>query len=248
MERYLLEGCVDSVESAVAATRAGANRLELCGNLVIGGTTPTRALFEEVRANCGNRLHVLIRPRFGDFCYTGHEYRICLREVEQFRDMGAEGVVIGILKPDGSLDRERLGELKAAAGEMGVTLHRAFDVCNNPFEALETVRELGIPAILTSGQQNSCMEGRECIAELVKRSRGQVDIMVGSGVSAGIIRSMYETTGATSYHMSGKVVLDSRMEYRREGISMGLEGLSEYDIWRTGEQQIREAVQVLREL
>lgn len=248
MEHYILESCVDSVESAIIAAEAGANRLELCGNLIIGGTTPATALFETIREQCSIRMHVLIRPRYGDFCYSEQEYRICIKEVEQFRKLGAEGVVIGILKPDGSLNREQMKELVAAADGMSVTLHRAFDMCRNPEEALETAGELGIQSILTSGQQANCMEGKDCIRRLVERSRGQVDILVGGGVNSSIIRPLYEATGATSYHMSGKQVLDSRMEYRRKEISMGVGRLDEYSIWQTKEQYIREAVEVLRQL
>lgn len=248
MEHFVLESCVDSVESAVIAAGAGANRLELCTNLIIGGTTPTKALYEAVREQCGIPVHVLIRPRYGDFCYSEQEYRICRKEVEQFRRLGADGVVIGILRPDGSLNREQLAELTAAADGMSVTLHRAFDVCRDPLEALETARELGIRSILTSGQEADCLKGKECIRRLVECSRAEVDILVGGGVNGSVIRTLYEATGATSYHMSGKQVLDSRMEYRREGISMGAGGLDEYAVWQAKEQYIREAAEVLKNL
>lgn len=248
MEHFVLESCVDSVESAVIAAGAGANRLELCANLIIGGTTPTKALYEAVREQCGIPVHVLIRPRYGDFCYSEQEYRICRKEVEQFRRLGADGVVIGILRPDGSLNREQLAELTAAADGMSVTLHRAFDMCRDPLEALETARELGIRSILTSGQEADCLKGKECIRRLVECSRAEVDILVGGGVNGSVIRTLYEATGATSYHMSGKQVLDSRMEYRREGISMGAGGLDEYAVWQAKEQYIREAAEVLKNL
>lgn len=248
MKNYILEGCVDSPKSAQIATQAGANRLELCSNLIIGGTTPTRALFEEVRSCCTNRIHVLIRPRFGDFCYSDAEFRICLKEVQQFKELGAEGVVIGILRPDGTLNREQMRELISAAEGMSVTMHRAFDVCKDPFETLEMAVALGIHTVLTSGQKNSCWEGRSCIRDLVQASTGRIDIMAGSGVNADIIRPMYQETGVTSYHMSGKIVLDSKMQYRKADVHMGLDSLSEYDIWQTGEQQIKDAVMALDQL
>lgn len=245
MGDFLLEACVDSVESAVAASRAGANRLELCSNLIIGGTTPSPALFEQVRANCNCKIHVLIRPRFGDFCYTDHEFQICLKEVGQFRALGADGVVIGILKPDGTLNMEQMRSLTEAAGNLSITLHRAFDVCADPYEALEEAVLLGVNSILTSGQKDHCVEGMDCIRKLVELSGGRVDILVGSGVNPERIRQVYEGTGAVSYHMSGKKVLDSSMVYRKEGVHMGLASMSEYEIWQTDPVLIEEAVKVL---
>lgn len=123
MKDFVLEACVDSVESALAAVKGGANRLELCSNLVIGGTTPSQWLYEEIRKESDIRIHALIRPRFGDFCYTDHEFEIIRNEVRMFRKLGAEGVVIGILCPDGTLNMEEMEKLMEDAGDMSVTLH-----------------------------------------------------------------------------------------------------------------------------
>ena len=246
MGNYILEVCVDSVESAEAAVRGGADRLELCANLVIGGTTPEQALYEIIRERTGAKMNILIRPRYGDFLYTAPEFEIILRDVALFRKLGANGVVTGCLLPDGCLDTERMRRLRDAAGTMDMTLHRAFDMCRDPYKALEECRQLGINTILTSGQKENCLEGRELIAGLVKESRGTVDIMAGGGVDAGTIRQMLPATGATSYHMSGKTVLDSQMEYRRTDVSMGLPGLGEYQILRTSEQKVREAKEMLK--
>ncbi|NMB43733.1 MAG: copper homeostasis protein CutC, partial [Clostridiales bacterium] len=201
MKDYILEVCVDSVESAINATEGGANRLELCGNLIIGGTSPSPCLYKEVRKRVSNVINVLIRPRFGDFCYSDYEFEIMIKEVEMFRDLGADGVVIGILKPDGSLDIDRMKELVSAAGDMNVTLHRAFDVCKDPFEALESVAELGIDTILTSGQEKNAYEGRNLLKDLVARSSGKVDILLGGGVSADVIKELRPFTKAKSFHM-----------------------------------------------
>lgn len=251
MKRYTLEVCVDSVESAEAAARGGAHRLELCADLVIGGTTPCQALYEKVR-EAGVRTNVLIRPRCGDFLYTEHEFDMIARCVERYRELGADGVVVGCLLADGSLDLERMKRLRELAGPMDMTLHRAFDMCRDPFEALEQAAELGIGTILTSGQKSSCVEGQELIAELVKRS-GRVDIMPGGGVDAAVIRQMASATGAVSFHMSGKVVMDSGMQYRREDVSMAGQagdgsGTGEYQILRTSEKKVRQAKAVLEEL
>ena len=248
MKDYILEACVDSVESAIIATKAGANRLELCANLMIGGTTPTLSTFLQVRKKCQNRIHVLIRPRFGDFCYTEDEFEIIKQEVTQFREAGADGIVIGILKPDGSLNYEQMDQLVKEAGSMSITLHRAFDVCKDPMETLRQVKQLGIHTILTSGQENVCTLGKECIRELIQESKGAVTILVGSGVNAAVIKEMYEATKARSYHMSGKTVLSSQMKYRRETVHMGLDSISEYDIWQTKEENIKEAVKLLQQL
>lgn len=248
IKNYILETCVDRVESAKIATAAGANRLELCSNLILGGTTPTPALFREVRKQCKNRIHVLIRPRFGDFCYSQFEFAIMKQEILQFQQIGADGIVIGLLKPDGELDFERMKELMGAAGNMSVTLHRAFDVCAKPFLCLEQAKVLGIKSILTSGQENTALEGITCLKQLIKRSEGRIDVLVGSGVNAKVIRKIYEETGATSYHMSGKILKESEMLYRKEKISMGLELMSEYKILETSGIQIKEAIDLLKQL
>lgn len=245
-QKYTLEVCTDSVESAVIAAQAGADRLELCSNLVIGGTTPTQALFSQVRKKCDLRIHVLIRPRFGDFCYTEDEFAIILEEIKAFRSLGADGIVIGALTPDGEPDCKEMEKMKKCAGDMWVTLHRAFDMCRDPYVALEQAYQLGINSILTSGQADSCMEGAECIRSLVRQSAGKIEIMAGGGVNAEVIRKMHEITGASAYHMSGKTVLDSPMRYRRANVHMGLPGISEYDIWRTDAGKIKEAADMLR--
>lgn len=244
---FILESCVDSVESALAAARGGASRLELCANLVIGGTTPNPWLFEEIRRHSDIRVHALIRPRFGDFCYTDEEFILIREAVKSFRRLGAEGVVIGILKQDGTLNMEQMRILMEEAEGMSVTLHRAFDVCADPYETMEQAIELGIDTILTSGQKNVCSEGAELLKDLVDKSAGRIVIQLGSGVNADVIRDMYPRTGATAFHMSGKVTLDSGMKYRKEGVSMGLPSLSEYEIWRTDEAEIRRARAVLDE-
>ena len=248
MKKYILESCVDSVESALAAAKGGADRLELCANLIIGGTTPSPALFEEIRKVSPIRIHALIRPRFGDFCYTDYEFAMIRREVAMYREMRAEGVVIGILNPDGSLNMEQMEILMEEAGGMSVTLHRAFDVCRDPFEALDQAKKLGIHTILTSGQKNSASAGRDLLKELTERAGDAIDIMAGGGVNAQMIRELAPYTGAHVFHMSGKITLDSRMEYRREGVNMGLPSLSEFEIWRTKAENIRAAREVLDSL
>ncbi|MFQ9514414.1 MAG: copper homeostasis protein CutC [Eubacterium sp.] len=237
----ILEACIDSVESAIAAARGGADRFELCSNLIIGGTTPSGALIKEIRKVTNIPIRVLIRPRFGDFCYTDYEFAIMNEEVKKFRQLGADGVVIGILNPDGQLDMDRMKTLIEQAGDMHVTLHRAFDVCRNPYDVLEQSKVLGIDTILTSGQENHCMEGKELLKKLVQQAGDDVEIMIGSGVNAEVISQLASYTGAHAFHMSGKKEIESSMSYRNENVSMGLPVMSEYTIWRTAEEEIRKA-------
>lgn len=242
---YILEACVDSVKSAIAAEKGGAQRVELCSNLIIGGTSPGAALFRQVRKHTDLKIRVLLRNRFGDFCYDDYEFEMMKEDVAMYRELGADGIVTGILKPDGNLDADRMYELIEIAGDTDVALHRAFDVCRNPQETLEQAVELGIKTILTSGQKNSAWEGRELIKELVVQSAGRIEILAGAGISPETIEKLVPYTRATSYHMSGKVTMDSRMEFRREGVSMGFPGFSEYEIWQTDAENIRRAVEVL---
>ena len=245
---YILEVCADSVRSAIAAQEGGADRIELCSGLVIGGLSPTPSMFREVKRNTDLRIRVLLRPRFGDFCYDEYEFRTLKEEVEQFRELGADGVVIGILKPDGRLNMEQMAELAKAAGGMGITMHRAFDVCRAPFEALEQCVSLGIDTILTSGQKSSAWEGRGLLAELAEQAAGRGEILAGAGVNPGGIEKLTGCTAVRAFHMSGKKVMDSRMEFRREGVPMGIPGFSEFEIWQTDREQVRRAVQVLQSL
>ena len=248
MKNYILECCVDSVESALNAARGGASRLELCANLPIGGTTPDLALFHQIRKESDIRMHILIRPRFGDFCYSEYEMEIMREEIRMFREAKAQAVVIGVLDADGNLNLSAMEKLIQEADGMDITLHRAFDMCRDPFRALEEAIRLGINTILTSGQQQSCWEGRELIRRLIVESEGKIDIMAGGGVGAEVIRKLRPVTGGTSYHMSGKETLDSEMRYRKKEVSMGLPSLSEYEIWRTSEKKVREAAEVLKKL
>lgn len=245
MKKYILECCVDSVESAIEAKKGGADRIELCSGLVIGGLSPSLTMFKKIKFEIGIRTHVLLRPRFGDFCYTDYEHEIIKEEIKMFRDAGADGIVIGSLNPDGALDVKHMRELILEAGDMSITLHRAFDMCKNPLQTLEEVKELGIHTILTSGQKNYCVDGKELLAKLVEKAEGKVDILIGGGVDASVIPLLCKTTKATSYHMSGKVTLESEMEYRKKDVSMGVASMSEYQIWRTSAERVKKAKEAM---
>ncbi|MDE7341661.1 MAG: copper homeostasis protein CutC [Lachnospiraceae bacterium] len=249
MGRYTLECCVDSVESAIAAEEGGADRLELCAALVTGGISPGLALFEQVRECCRLPVRVLLRPRFGDFLYTKYEFAILRKEAELFREKGAEGIVIGCLREDGSLHLEQMKELMMAAGGMKITLHRAFDLCADPAAAYEQAGELGIDTILTSGQKSSSLAGLPLLKQLaeLQRANGGPQIMAGAGVTPDVIRQFLVKTDITSFHLSAKKTVESSMRYRREGVPMGLPMMSEYHIFRTDSQVVAEARKVLAE-
>lgn len=244
MTRPLIEVCVDSMESAREAVRGGADRLELCANLIIGGTTPSPYLIREA-AKLGTAVNVLIRPRFGDFCFTEDEKREQLEQIMQLKALGAGGAVVGALLPDGSLDVEFLRACRAAAEGLRLTMHRAFDVCADAERALEQAIELGFDTILTSGQRAAAAEGAELIARLVKQADGRITIMPGSGVKSANIAALRERTGAAAYHLSAKATVHSAMTFRREGVPMGLPMMSEFERLRTDENEVRAARRAL---
>ena len=163
---FLLEVCVDSAESAIAAQAGGAARVELCDNLLEGGTTPSAGTIELARKHLNIAMNVIIRPRGGDFDYSDLEFEIMQRDIQVARERGADGVVIGILKPNGTIDKTRTCRLIALARPMSVTFHKAFDVTRDPFEALDTLIEVGVDRVLTSGQEASVIEGLGVVKEL----------------------------------------------------------------------------------
>lgn len=240
MGKRILEVCVDSVESAVNAQAGGADRLELCGDLIVGGVTPSLALYERVRERVSVPVHVLLRPRFGDFLYSEEEFEILRRQAQAYRQAGADALVIGCLTREGRLHRKQLEILMGEAGGIPITLHRAFDMCADLDQALEEAKSLGIRTILTSGGCGSAWEGAAVLARLKARA-GSVDIMAGAGIHAKAIALLRRETGLTTFHMSGKTVVESAMEYRNPRVNMGLPQLSEYELWRTDEEAVRRA-------
>ena len=247
MESFLLEACVDSVDSAIAAVNGGADRLELCADLALGGTTPGINLFYAVKNKFDVPVHVLIRPRAGDFCYSDEEFSIMKDDVAMFRDAGADGIVTGILNPDGSLDVARMDELLPYAGKMNAVMNRAFDLCRNPAETLEQVKMLGMHGLLTSGQQKDCYEGRSLIAQLVLKS-GDLQITAAGGVNCKNIVSLARVTGAKAFQLLGIKRTDSSMEYRKSGIPMRLPELDEYSVYRAEVKEFAAAKVALDEI
>lgn len=246
-EERILEVCVDSFESAKIAKESGADRLELCADLLVGGTTANMSLFRKIRRELGLPIHVLVRPRPGDFLYTEAEFDTMLDDIEVFSWMDARGVVCGCLNSDGTLDEKHLEALVKMAheNECTFTLNRAFDLCREPFEALRCCRELGVDYILTSGQENDCVSGIPFLRKLLEEA-GDVQIVLGAGIDAPAIRRLRkELPQASQFHMSGKTLVESGMEYRKESVSMGLPGFDEFQLWRADPEKIKEAKEAL---
>lgn len=238
----MLEVCIDSVESALAAAAGGAERLELCSALIIGGLSPTPALYAAIRSRgVATPVRAMVRPRFGDFLYTDAEKEVMLAETRAWRETGVDGVVTGALMPDGSLDADFLRDFIQASPGLGHTLHRAFDLCADPFASLETAIGLGFDTILTSGQQSAALKGADLLRRLREQARGRIAILVGAGVSADVIPAIHAQTGCTDFHLSAKTTLASEMVFRREGVPMGLPGFDEYSLWRTDADRVRAA-------
>lgn len=252
----VLEVCVDSTASALAAKRGGADRLELCADLIVGGTTPSLTLVQQVKAETGLPVRALLRPRFGDFCYDSYELAQMEQLAAELVEAGADGIVTGVLTPEGALDAGAMQPIYAAARKaaekagrpVACTLHRAFDVCADPFAALETARSMGLCTILTSGQAAGAPQGAALLRQLTERAGKDVEILAGAGVSAQNIPVLAAQTGVRAFHLSGKQVLQSRMTFRREGVPMGLPGFSEFEVWQTSEANIRAARQALDSL
>lgn len=244
----LLEICVDSLESARAAIRGGADRLELCSALLAGGLTPYTALLEQIRSESGIPIRCLMRPRPGDFLYTPAEIQMMAAQIRALRQAGADGFVVGCLTPNGDLDAEAMEPLLDACGGSGITLHRCIDVSRNPIATYEQAASLGIDTVLTSGGASNCLAGRDTIGNLleIRDKTGGPEVLIGAGVSAHVIRQFRASfPKARAFHMSGKTEVESAMVFRRTGVPMGLPGLDEWHIQQTDEAAVRAAKNAL---
>ena len=219
---YKFENCANSVESCLEAQRAGIDRVELCAGIPEGGTTPSYGdILVARKLLTTTKLHVIIRPRGGDFLYSDVEKEIMLEDVRMSRRLGVDGVVFGALTVEGYVDMEFMRQLMKEAEGMSVTFHRAFDVCRDPFIALEQIIELGCHRILTSGQMPKAEEGIVLLKQLVDKAGERIIIMPGCGVNASNIAHIAEATGAREFHFSGRSKRESGMLFRKSRVSMG---------------------------
>ena len=245
-----LEVCVDSFASARAAIRGGADRLELCSALALGGLTPYAALLRQIREESSIPVRCLMRPRSGDFLYSTDELTLLAEQIRELKDAGADGFVIGCLCPDGTLDQHALLPLLRAAGSTCLTLHRAIDVSADPLQTYRDAAKLGFDTVLTSGAASTCQEGIDTIRKLfaLKKEINGPEILIGAGVDADIIKQFRkEITDSCAFHMSGKCLLQSNMIFRRDNVPMGIPGLDEWSIAQTSEEAIRAAKTALQE-
>jgi copper homeostasis protein len=246
---FRLEICVDNVESAMDAQNAGADRVELCNNLYEGGTTPGFGTISSVRNKITIGLHVIIRPRGGDFLYSDIEYDIMRREIELCGECGVDGIVLGILEPAGTIDIGRTAKLIEMARPMLATFHRAFDMCIDPFKGLEDVIASGANRLLTSGQKNKTPEGLVLINELVRQAGKRIIIMPGSGITESNIAETAEMTGAKEFHLTAGKVIESKMIFHQQKISMGsVCGISEYSRKVTDPEMITRIIKILKNI
>lgn len=218
----VIEICANSAQSCLEAEVGGAHRVELCAGIPEGGTTPGYGEIKTAQALTSRiDINVIIRPRGGDFLYTRPEIQSMLYDIDLCKALKVHGVVFGCLTKEGDIDTALMRELIKAASPLSVTCHRAFDVCRDPFQALEQLIELGCDRILTSGQQSDAVKGIPLLAELVKRAAGRIIIMPGCGVRENNIAQIEAETGATEFHTSARSIVHSRMEYRNEHVPMG---------------------------
>ena len=221
-EKYRFEVCANGVESCLAAQEGGADRVELCAGIPEGGTTPSYGEIKVARrVLTTTRLHVIIRPRGGDFLYTPLEVERMVEDIKICKALGVDGVVIGCLCADGTLDMEANRLLVEAAQDMSVTFHRAFDRCNDPRRALAQLIELGVDRVLTSGQQPTALEGVPLLKELNALAADRIIILAGCGVTETNIKHIADATGVCEFHFSARVPVKSRMEYMNPDVYMG---------------------------
>ncbi|OHX14293.1 copper homeostasis protein CutC [Chromobacterium sphagni] len=235
----ILEVCAGSLASALAAQKGGAQRVELCDNLPEGGTTPSYGMLALAREKLDIDLHVLIRPRGGDFLYSELECELMARDIEQCRRLGMDGVVLGLLGADGDVDVARTRQLLALAGPLAATFHRAFDMARDPAQALEEVIAAGCRRLLSSGQAPSALQGAALLRQLREQAGERLAVMPGAGVRADNIAELRRLTGCREFHASARAGIESRMRYRQPGLGMGAPGTDEYAWQGTSTEEVR---------
>jgi copper homeostasis protein len=243
----VLEIAVYSLEAAIIAQKAGADRIELCAAPAEGGLTPSAATMRLARKYLDIPIHTMIRPREGDFCYSNNEFETLLLDIIAAKIAGMDGIVTGILLKDGQMDDDRMNMVVEAAGTMNVTCHRAFDMAINPVQALETLISCGVQRVLTSGGKQTAPEGLPLITEFVQLAGDRIIIMPGSGITEQNIREIIDRTGASEIHLSAKKLIPGTMEYRNPAIAMGGNvAVPEYELLRPDADTISRILEIIR--
>ncbi|RZK21727.1 MAG: copper homeostasis protein CutC [Pedobacter sp.] len=242
-----LEVCANGYESALNAQIGGANRVEFCDNLAEGGTTPSYGQLALAKENLTIEVWPIIRPRGGDFLYSDIEFDLMKEDVKVCKTLNCDGIVIGILNADGTIDKQRCAELIALAKPLPVSFHRAFDMSNDMSLALEDLIALGIVRVLSSGSANSAIQGAETLAKLIKQANGRISIMPGAGINIHNIKELINISGATSFHASCKTNVPSKMKFRNSETKMGsIEDEYQYELTNT--DKVKELVNIIKKL
>ena len=245
--QVLVEVCVDSIDSAIAAETGGAQRVELCTALLEGGLTPSAGTIAVTCQRVTVGVQAMIRPRGGDFLYSETEFASMCRDVELAKRLGAGGVVFGLLRPDGSVDVERTGQLTEQARPMSVTFHRAFDMTSDPKQALDTLIDLSIDRVLTSGQEATAVDGIDLLRDLVTQAGDRIVVMPGGGIDETSLKKILESTSAREVHVAGTKKIESGMTFRNPRCFMGSgPGPAEFSTTATDADRIRVLVHLAR--
>ena len=215
------EICINSPESAVAAQKAGADRVELCANLLEGGTTPSIGAVQTARSRVDIGLHVIVRPRGGDFLFNDFEVETMKQDIDAMKQIGVDGIVIGSLTQDGEIDIQQTRALVERARPLSVTFHRAFDMCHDPIQSLESLIDLGVDRLLTSGQEESVIEGIDLIKELQEKANDRIIIMPGGGITPRNLKKLVDYTGVKEVHFAAMKTVPSEMVFRNDRVYMG---------------------------
>jgi copper homeostasis protein len=235
----ILEICVDSVESAIASQAGGAQRVELCSDLNEGGITPSDGLIQAVRKHVGIDVFVMVRPRGGDSFYTSYEYDVMKTDVVRMKELGVDGIVVGMLDQDSRVDVQRTRELVQLADPMQVTFHRAFDMSADLDESLERVIETGAHRILTSGAVQTISQGAERVTQLIDAANGRIRILVGGGIRHENIRKIAQRTKATEFHCSLRIRTQSPITFRNHSLKLGSVANDEFARYVVLEENVR---------
>ena len=241
----LLEACVNSAVSAINAQAGGAQRVELCENMMEGGCTPSAGAIQFARQKLHIPIMVMIRPRGADFLYSDDEFEIMKHDIVMAKDLGADGVVFGILTPDGSIDVPRVRQLLELSRPMQVTCHRAFDMSADPYKALDDLISLGIDRVLTSGQSDCALTGAPLIRKLIAQAAGRIIIMPGHGIKEHNLEEAIRLTGASEFHMYLTKQVPGTMKFMREDVKMGKPDLSEYGHEAVDVKRIKQAREIM---
>ncbi len=242
----IIEVCANSYSSALIAQVAGAHRIELCQDLLLGGTTPSAGTILQTRQTLQIPIFVLIRPRSGDFVYDENELEIIKSDILFCKKNSIDGVVIGQLSSDGHVDIEQTQQLIELAYPMSVTFHRAFDRTKNPLQTMETLIDIGINRILTSGQAATAFEGKNVLQKLVEKSKGRIEILAGGGININNVVDIIQTSKVQEVHLSGKTLIKS--PFTQKGIMLNAGAIPEQDYYRTDEAKIRAVIEKIKVL